>query len=162
MVSDDGPYVPREQGPTVQTPRDERVQRMARTQSATDLLRDLSNGTVELVRKEIALAKAEMSEKARSAGRNSIVIVVGALLAYVGFLALTAALILGLGVLLRGAVDEDVAAWLSPLIVGLLYAVIGGVVAYMGIQRLKNTRLVPEKTVETMRENKQWLENEIR
>ncbi|MDP9478461.1 MAG: phage holin family protein, partial [Actinomycetota bacterium] len=58
--------------------------------SIGELIAELSRETVTLVRNEIQLAKAEMSQKASRVGKNVGFLVVGGLVAYTGLLALVA------------------------------------------------------------------------
>jgi len=64
--------------------------------SLGELLGDLTREITTLVRQEMALAKAEMSQKAAKVGKDVGFIAAGGLVAYAGLLALVAALILGL------------------------------------------------------------------
>jgi len=121
--------------------------------SLGDLFSDLASDTGTLVRQEVALAQAELTQKATTVGKNVGYLVVGGAVAYAAVLALIAAVILGLSYLIP--------AWASALIV----SVIVGVVAYMMISSalaaLKNTDLAPRETVETLKEDAQWLKNQV-
>jgi len=121
--------------------------------SLGDLFSELASETGTLVRQEVALAQAELTKKATDVGKNVGYLVVGGAVAYAAALALIAALIIGL--------SYFIPAWASALIVG----VIVGIAAYMMISSalaaLKRTDLAPRETVETLKENAQWLKNQV-
>lgn len=114
----------------------------------SDLTRDMST----LVRQEVALAKTEMTEKASALGKNAAMMVVGGALLYAAFLALVAAAIIALA--------NAMPWWLAAMIVTIIVAIIGGVIALMGIQNLKKTQLAPTKTVETIKEDATWIKQQ--
>lgn len=128
------------------TTRDER--------SLGELFAELSRETSELFRKEVALAKAELTQKATQAGVDVGFLAAGGAIAYAGLLALVAAVILLLG--------EAIPLWLSALIVGLLVAAAGGLLVRQGMQRLKQLSPAPEQTIDTLKEDAEWLKNQTR
>jgi uncharacterized membrane protein YqjE len=86
-------------------------------QSATTLLSRLVSAFTELVRNEIALAKAELSESSTRA-KSGVVALIGAVSTLLaGSLALMAAIILGLSKVME--------PWLASLIVGAAISVVG-------------------------------------
>jgi uncharacterized membrane protein YqjE len=129
-------------------------QQMAKEErSLGDLFSELASETGTLVRQEVALAQVELTNKAASVGKNVGYLVVGGAVAYAAALALIAAVIIGL--------SYFIPAWASALIV----SVIVGAVAYMMISSalaaLKKTDLAPRETVETLKEDAQWLKNQV-
>lgn len=123
--------------------------------SLGELFAELTRETTTLVRQEVALAKAEMSHKAAAVGKDIGFLAAGGLVLYAGFLALIAAIIIGLGQL-------GVTWWLSALLVGLVVAGIGGALVYMGINDLKRTSLAPQQTLDTLKEDTQWAKDQTR
>jgi hypothetical protein len=121
--------------------------------SLGELFSQLSQDVSALFRQEVRLAKIEVSQKASEAGKQVSIIGAGGSIAYAGFLALLAALILGL--------SEFMAAWLAALIVGLVVAGIGYFIAQKGINDLKNVNPAPEKTIQTIKEDGQWLKQQV-
>ncbi len=111
--------------------------------SLGELLGDLTREVTTLVRQELALAKAEMTQKAAKVGKDAGLIAAGGLVAYAGFLALVAALILGLWTL-------GVPAWASALLVGLVVTAGGGLLVWNGINALKHEDLTPRQTIESI------------
>ena len=135
----------------------------ARDRSIGSLLKELRDETTTLFRQEIALAKTEMSEKASAAGKNAASIGVGAAILMAGALVL----LLGVSALLywilvKMGVSHYVAGWLAPMIVGGVTAAIGYSFVQKGVTALKRITPVPEKTVESIKEDKQWLQNQTK
>jgi len=121
------------------------------------LIRDLRDQATTLLRQEAALARAEMGEKASLAGRNLFFLMFGALLAFSGFVILLMAAVEGTRIALERMGQGHNAPWLAPLIVGGLITLIGIAFVQKARATLRNTSLVPEQTVTTMKENRQWL-----
>jgi uncharacterized membrane protein YqjE len=120
-----------------------------------ELLGQLTQQTSTLVRQEIALARAELTEKARAAGGGAGLIGAGAVLALFAFGTLTATLILLL--------DHAMEAWLAALLVTVVYAAVAAVLALKGKQRIEeSTPPVPEQTVETLKEDVAWAKSQAR
>jgi MFS family permease len=114
-----------------------------------DLLKQLSQETTTLVRQELELAKAEMAEKGKKAGKGAGMFGGAGVVGFLALGALTAALIL--------ALDTAMDGWLAALIVGVVYAAIAGVLALTGKKEVEQaTPPVPEQTVETVKEDVQW------
>jgi hypothetical protein len=129
--------------------------------SLGELLRDLSTETGDLLRKEVELAKTEMSEKASRVGGNVGAIAIGGGMAFAGGLALMLAAVYGLTALLDTFLPLGVAVWLAPLIVGGFLVMMGYGRIKTALADLKNTSLVPRQTTQSLQENKQWLKARI-
>jgi hypothetical protein len=122
--------------------------------SLGDLFSDLSRQTSTLVRQEVTLAKTEMSEKASAVGKDVGMIAAGGALAYAGLLALIAALIILLA--------EVMPWWLSALIVGAVVIGAGAMLVQRGREALKHQSIAPEQTIETLKEDAQWVKEQTR
>jgi len=123
--------------------------------SIGELFRQLAQDSTTLIRQEVALAKTEVRENVKVAARDMTMIAVGGAIAAVGALVLTAFLVILLGSLLLNY-------WLAALIVGLLFVVIGGTLAWTNVNRLREAEMKPEHTIESLKEDKEWLQDEIR
>jgi MFS family permease len=114
-----------------------------------ELLKQLSEETTTLVRKELDLAKAEMAEKGKQAGKGAGMFGAAGVLGFLALGSLTAFFIM----LLDGAVPN----WAAALIVAAVYAAIAGVLALTGKNKVQDaTPPKPEQTVETIKEDVQW------
>jgi nitrate/nitrite transporter NarK len=120
-----------------------------RSESTGELVKDLSRDISQLVREEIALAKAEMTQKGKRAG-------VGAgLLSGAGVLGVAA--VGGSMATLILLLDLIMPAWLAALIVTFVYAAAAGVLAMRGKNRIAEaTPVAPEQTIESVKEDVQW------
>ena len=122
----------------------------ARDRPIADLLKDLSEQTTTLVRKEIELAKVELNEKGKRAAAGGGMFGGAGLFGVFAFGALTACLIAALG--------TAMAIWLAALIVAVVYGVIAGVLALRGRAQVKRaTPPVPEQAVDSTKEDVAWV-----
>jgi hypothetical protein len=122
--------------------------------SLGELFSELLQDTRTLVNQEVELAKTEMSQKASSMGKHVGFIAAGGFVAYAGFLAIIAALIVGLG--------ELMPMWLSALLVGVIVAGVGYLLVQRGLNKLKSESMAPQQTVRTLKENAQWAKEQVR
>ena len=123
-----------------------------RSHSTGELVKELSEQTTTLVRKEIELAKAELSQKGKVAGEGAGMFG-GA--AVVGLLALGT-----LTTMILALLDKAMDLWVAALIVTLIYGAIAAVLALTGKDRVKKGMPpAPEQTVETVKEDVQWAKN---
>ena len=121
--------------------------------SLGDLFGELSRETNTLIRQEMQLAKAEMAEKATKIGKDLVFIILGAIILYTGVLALVFSAILGLA--------ELIEPWVSALVIGLIIVAIGGFLAYRGYNQLQEVDPAPERTIETLKEDAEWLKEQV-
>src|ERR1041384_3803955 len=106
-----------------------------------DLFGDLATDMSNLVRQEVALAKVEITQKAKYVGRNIGYLVVGGAVAYAALLAIVAAIIMLLAKVLPN--------WGATLLVGVVVAIVGWVLIGKALMALQETELTPKQTVET-------------
>ena len=126
-----------------------------RERSTGELVKDLSEQASTLVRQEMELAKAEMAEKGKVAGAGLGLLAGAAVAGLLMLGALTAFLVL--------ALDEGMDAWLAALIVTVLWGVVAGGLAVVGREKLREMGTpVPEKTVESVKEDIEWLKHPTR
>jgi hypothetical protein len=126
--------------------------RDARERPIGELVKDLSQQTSTLVRQEIELARAELQQQGKVAGKG-----VGMLLgaAVAGLLALGA-----LSAALIALLDKAMATWVAALIVMALWAVLAAVVAKAGQKSLRQATPPAPQTIETVKEDIQWAKNQ--
>lgn len=117
--------------------------------SVGELFGQLTQDMGLLVRQEVKLAKTEMSEKISRTAGSVASIGVGVFIAYIGALAISAAVILGL-------VQIGLAPWLAALIIGLILAAAGYAMLQGALQNLRRTNLAPTRTIETLKDDVQW------
>jgi uncharacterized membrane protein YqjE len=125
--------------------------RLGREPSIGELLGELSQDVTQLMRQEIQLAKTEMHEKVARITTDLVALAAGGVVAALGGLALTAALVLLL-------VDPvGLRPWVAALIVAAALGLTGLVMLRRGITDLRRTDPAPRRTLETLKEDVQWV-----
>lgn len=121
--------------------------------SLGELFSDLATETSNLVKQEVSLAQAEITEKAIVIGKDVGFLVVGGAVGYAALLSFIAALIIGL--------SYFIPAWIAALVVGLVIAVVAYLLVTSALASLKKTSLAPRQTVETLKEDAKWLKDQV-
>lgn len=130
--------------------------------SIADLFRELSTEGRTLVRQEVELAKAEMAEKARVYARSTASIAIGGAVLLVAALAIGTAVVYGLIVLFDAFLPFEVAVWLAPLVLGGVLAMVGLGMIRKATAAISEEGVVPQRTIETLREDKDWVQRKVR
>jgi uncharacterized membrane protein YqjE len=127
----------------------------ARDRPVGELMKELSAQTSTLVRKELELARAELTEKGKQAG-------VGA--GMFGGAGVFAVLTLGLlAATVIAALDTAMPLWLAALIVTVVCGAVAGVLALVGKKKTQEAvPPVPEQAIESTKEDVQWAKNQTR
>jgi uncharacterized membrane protein YqjE len=123
--------------------------------SLGEMFAELSRETRTLVQQELQLAKTELTEKASKMGKGVGLLVGGGLIAYGGLLAIIAAMVLILIVI-------GLPPWAAALVGGVLVAGIGYLLIRSGLAALKPQTLTPRKTIDTLKEDAQWLKSQVK
>jgi uncharacterized membrane protein YqjE len=112
--------------------------------STAELVRQAAEQISRLVRDELALAKAEMTEKGKKAGVGAGMLGGGGLVALYGMAALLTAVVLGLA--------EAMPAWLAALVVAVVLFAVAGVLAVYGRKQVQRaTPPVPQEAVDSVK-----------
>jgi hypothetical protein len=120
-----------------------------RDQPIGDLLKRLSEETSTLVRQEMALARAELADKGKRAGIGAGMLGGAGVAGLLTLGTLTACIVLVL--------NEWMAAWLSALIITVVWAAVAAVLALKGRDKVQEaTPPVPEQTIDTVKEDVEW------
>jgi Na+/melibiose symporter-like transporter len=106
--------------------------------SVGDLLSDISNDLSTLMRQEVALAKAELTQSAKQAGKGAGMFAGAGIAGHMVLLFISIALWWGIG-------DKTGHGW-SALIVALIWAIIAAILAATGRKEMKNVTGVPRTT----------------
>ncbi|HLM61770.1 MAG TPA: phage holin family protein [Pyrinomonadaceae bacterium] len=131
--------------------------------SLGDLFSELAAETSTLVRQEVALAQTELTQKATSVGKNVGFLVAGGAVGYTALLVILAAVVIGLTQLISSLTGWQTitSAWIAAAIVGLAVGAVAYVLVTNALAKLKNTELTPRQTVETLKEDAEWLKNQV-
>jgi uncharacterized membrane protein YqjE len=117
-----------------------------------ELVKQLSTQVSTLVRQEVELAKAEMTEKGKKAGVGAGMFGGAGVAGLLALGSLTAFLIIVLSL--------AIPAWASALLVTALWGGVAGALALQGRNELREMgKPVPDKTIETVKEDVQWLKD---
>ncbi len=122
--------------------------------SVPEVLQDIVGNIQEIIRSEFSLAKVEIKQEAAQAKRPLIMWFVGGILGLygLGFLLVTA--IMAMAVVMP--------IWLAALIVGAVLTVVSIALLSAASKKLKLVHTVPERTMESMKENVQWAKEQIK
>ena len=119
--------------------------------SVGELIANISDDLSRLFRQEVELAKAELKQEAAKAGKAAGMLGGAGFAGYLAVVLLSFALVFALG----NVMDLGWAA----LIVAAIWAVIGAVLYANGRKKLKTVDPVPHRTVDTIKEDAQWMKN---
>jgi len=120
--------------------------------SLGELFGHLSSDMSALMRDEINLAKVELKDEIRDAGKAGGMFGAAALAGYMTVVLLSFAAAWGLA--------EVMAAGWAFLIVAVVWGIAGAVLYLQGRDRLKQVDLKPQQTVQTLKEDMQWAKNQ--
>jgi len=119
--------------------------------SVGDLIGNISNDLSQLFRQEVELAKVELKQEAAKAGKAAGFLGAAGFAGYLTVVLLSFALVFALG----NVMDLGWAA----LIVAVIWGIVGAVLYANGRKKLKTVDPVPHRTVDTIKEDAQWLKN---
>jgi hypothetical protein len=125
-----------------------------RDRSIGTLFSDLARDTSLLIRQEVALAKSEIANGVSNLGMGVGMLAAGALVAFVGFIFLCLAAVYGL--------SKVVEPWLAALIVGGVVIALGAALVFVGKGKLSSDKLVPRRTIRTLKDDGEWAKEQVR
>jgi len=124
-----------------------------RDTSMAQLLSGIVGDAQELVRKEIALARQEIREEIGNAKNAGIKLAIAGGVLAIGGLLLVLTLAQGLADLLNWPI------WAGYGVVGVVLAIVGYFLLSSAQKQITQISPVPEKTVETIKENVEWIKD---
>ncbi len=131
-------------------------------ESLPTLFSRLGDDVMQLFNSQLTLFKVEMKEEANAYLRGAIMIGLGAVVALIGFALLNVAVAFGVSTLFAQANFSQTASYaLGFVITGIFYLLVGTIVITAIKSRLAKQDLVPNRTVEELRKDQQWLKNEL-
>lgn len=129
------------------------AQQFKENRSVGELIADLAGETGTLIRQEITLAQTELTNKAVSVGTDIGFLAVGGVFGLAALGAIVAAVIIGVGLFIP--------LWLSALIVGIVLSIIAAMIIFSALGKLKETSLKPQQTIKSLKEDAQWLKEQV-
>ena len=121
--------------------------------SLGDLFSELASETSTLVKQEVALAQVELTNKAAVVGKNVGFLAIGGAVGYAAFLTLLAAIVVGLSYIIP--------LWAAALVVSIIVGITAYFLVNSALAELKKTELAPRETVESIKEDAQWLRDQV-
>ena len=115
----------------------------------TGIVQDLQN----IVRGEVQLAKTELKEDASQMGKGAGMVGAGVFFGLIGFIFLMLAA--------TYLLDEWMEDWIAAGIVALALIVIAAILAMVGKNQIQSANLKPERTIESVKEDKEWASRQI-
>jgi uncharacterized membrane protein YqjE len=108
------------------------------------------------------LFKVEIKEEANSVMRHAVMIALGAIIGAIGFALLNVAAAFAVSTLFAQAnLSQPTSYALGFVVTGVFYLIVGGILIAAIRSRLARQELVPKRTVDELRKDKEWLKNEL-
>jgi uncharacterized membrane protein YqjE len=131
-------------------------------ESLPSLFSRLGDDVMQLFDTKMSLLKVELKEEANAYARGGALIAVGGVIAAIGFALLNVAVAFGISILLANVdISQPAKYAIGFLAAGVLYLIVGAIIVTAMKSRLAKQHLVPDRTVEELRKDKQWLKNEL-
>lgn len=122
--------------------------------SIVDVLQDILGNIQGLIRAEVKLAKTEIKEEAGKASRAAVVMGAGAIAGLYSIWLLLLAMLFALALVIP--------MWASALVLFVLTGIVAAVLLSAGKKRFQTVQTKPPKTVETLKENVEWMKQQAR
>jgi uncharacterized membrane protein YqjE len=122
--------------------------------SISDVIQDIIGNIQQIVRSEVRLAKTEIREEAAKAKSAGILTGSGVVAAFFAADFLLLAIVYALATVMPN--------WAAALIVGGTLAIAGYFTISAGIKQFQRVHPAPERTVESMKENVQWVQQQTK
>lgn len=127
--------------------------------SVAALFAEMKNELQDFVQTRVTMFKVELQEKAKVLKAAAPLAVIGAVLLLTAYLLFTLALV----ALVFAFLPENDYRWcIAFAAVGVLWLLVGGVAAYMAKRELEVKGLLPKRTVEVLKEDKIWIQSEVK
>lgn len=118
-----------------------------------ELLGELTRGTTEIVRKEVQLARAELEQNARRAIRAAIWLALALGPLSMAMVLIPLAIVWGF--------DEWTDRWVPAIVGAGVMLAVTGVFALVALSKLRTVSPKPERTLDELEEEKEWLKTRI-
>ena len=139
-----------------------RAEPPAETEYLPVLLTRLGDDVMRLFDTKISLLKVEVREDVSAFLRAGVMIATAAMVALIGFALASVALALGISTELANTTLTTTGRYgLSFVLVGVIYLIVGTIIAVVVKGRLAKQSLVPNRTVAEFRKDKEWLKKEL-
>lgn len=123
-----------------------------------DIVTELKHELKDFVETRVALLKSEIQEKLGHLKVAAPLAALGALLLMTAYLLITLAIVALVGVFINNSFRWAIAFGA----VGIVWAILGGLAAYIAKREFEVNQLKPQRTLEVLRGDKIWLEHEVK
>jgi uncharacterized membrane protein len=124
------------------------------SRSIADVLQDTIANVQAIIRSEVRLAKTEVSEEVTKAGRAAGMMAGGVVAALFTIWLLLLTILFALATVIP--------MWGSALLLFIIMAVVTAILLTAGKKRFETVHGTPEKTIETMKENVEWVKGQTK
>lgn len=122
---------------------------MAEERAVSQVLQDILRNLQEIVRSEVRLAKVEIREEIKQAAFSGAWIAAGAVAAVSAWIFLLWTVVYALA--------TAMSTWVATLLVAVVMACAGALLIMSGIRKARRIQPIPERTVESVKENLEWM-----
>ncbi|MFL6306451.1 MAG: phage holin family protein [Candidatus Sulfotelmatobacter sp.] len=127
--------------------------------SVAALFAEMKQELQDFVQTRVTMFKVELQEKVRVVKAAAPLAVIGAVLLLTAYLLLTLALV----ALVFALLPDNAYRWcIAFAAIGVLWLILGGIAAYMAKRELEVKGLLPKRTVEVLKEDKMWIQTEVK
>jgi len=125
------------------------------------LLSRLGDDVTELLDTKLSLLKVEVKEDVQAYVSGAVTIAIGGIIAALGFALLNIAVAFGVSILFEGTLSPAARYAVGFAITGVVYLLVGGILVMAMKGRLAKQDMVPTRSIDELRKDKQWLKNEL-
>jgi uncharacterized membrane protein YqjE len=125
----------------------------------TTLLAEMKHELQDFIQTRVAMFKVELQEKVRVLKAAAPLAVIALVMALTAFLLFTLALV---GLVFAFLPDNEYRWCLAFLAIAILWSIVGGIAGYLAKRELEVKGLLPKRTVEVLKEDKVWIQSEVR
>ncbi len=122
--------------------------------SIGELFSELAQETSTLVRQEMRLAGHEIGLRTSRAGKDVGIAAAGAVFLFVSFLVIVVAAIIVLA-------DLGLDWWIAALVVAAVLALVGLALLRRAVSALKRAEILPRRTIQHLKEDQEWVKEQI-
>lgn len=128
--------------------------------SLTSLVSGIVGDMQDLIKQQLQLTRREIEEDLRKTKEAASLFVMGASVCFLGAI-LLCLMVVHLIHWLSASAGNDTAfpLWACHGVVGFALVVLGGIVVYMGRQKMKSVNPLDNPATEALKENVQWMTN---
>jgi uncharacterized membrane protein YqjE len=127
--------------------------------SVAALFAEMKQELQDFVQTRVTMFKVELQEKVRVMKAAAPLAVIGAVLLLTAYLLFTLALVS----LVFAFLPDNAYRWcIAFAAIGVLWLILGGIAAYMAKRELEVKGLLPKRTVEVLKEDKMWIQAEVK